>query len=135
MASVNEPGKRLGKGISFPPRIGPEGRVAWSAGSQNVRECIRVILLTELEERVMLPEFGGGLKSFLFQPNTLATHRLMQERVTLALARWEPRIEVEDVSVEPDPADIDAALVTVRYRLVATEQAEGVTVAVRLRGG
>lgn len=125
-------GRGLGKGISFPPRIGPDGRFAWSTGSQNVRECVRVILLTELEERVMLPEFGGGLKSFLFQPNVLATHRVMQDRVESALARWEPRLEVEEVSVEPDPADIDAALVTVRYRLVATEQAEGVTVAVRL---
>ena len=41
-------GRSLGRGISFPPRVGPDGRLAWSAGEQNIREAIRVILMTEL---------------------------------------------------------------------------------------
>ena len=48
----------FGKGISFPPRVAG-GRIAWSVGEQNVREAIRVILMTNLNERVRLPEFGG----------------------------------------------------------------------------
>ena len=84
----------FGQGISFPPRIGPDGRIAWSTGPQNIREAIRVILMTEAQERLLLPEFGGGLQSFLFQPNVVSTHRLIQERVTQAMARWEPRIQV-----------------------------------------
>jgi hypothetical protein len=39
-------GAIFGRGISFPPRIGPDGRVAWSAGEENVRECMRIILQT-----------------------------------------------------------------------------------------
>src|SRR6266581_2898195 len=46
----------FGKGISFPPRVGPDGHVAWSWGEQNVREAIRVILMTNLKERIRLPE-------------------------------------------------------------------------------
>ncbi|NTV96894.1 MAG: TOBE domain-containing protein, partial [Thiobacillus sp.] len=37
----------FGRGISFPPRIGSDGRIAWSEGEQNVRESIRVILMTD----------------------------------------------------------------------------------------
>ena len=53
-------GRLFGRGISFPPRVGPDGRVAWSEGEVNVREAIRIILMTEPRERLRLPEFGGG---------------------------------------------------------------------------
>lgn len=127
-------GKLYGRGIAFPPRIGPDGRLAWSAGSTNIRESIRIILLTELQERVMLAEFGGGLRSFLFEPNNPATHRFIEERVTRALARWEPRIRLGDVRVERDPIDERAALVLLEYSLVATGEGERMNIAVQLGG-
>jgi len=128
---IRDDAGRFGRGISFPPRIGADGRVAWSAGPENIREAIRVILLTELEERVLLPQFGGGLRRFLFEPNTVSTHRLIQRTITQALGRWEPRIDVQSVDVEADPRDLEAALATVRYRLVATQAADQVTLRVR----
>ena len=54
-------GQFFGRGISFPPRVGPDGRVAWSDGEANVRESIRVILMTEQPERLRTPKFGGSL--------------------------------------------------------------------------
>jgi len=45
-------GRLFGRGISFPPRVGPDGRVAWSEGEVNVRESIRIILMTEQNERL-----------------------------------------------------------------------------------
>lgn len=113
-----------GKGISFPPRLGTDGRVAFSEGPENIREAIRVILLTELEERVMLAEFGGGLRSFLFQPNTVATRELIKERIKRALIRWEPRIRVGKVSVNPVDGAPDRAVVTIEYKLVATGEGD-----------
>jgi len=120
---MNE-GNYLGKGISFPPRIGPDGRIAWSAGAQNIRESIRIILLTESWERLKLPKFGGGLSRFLFKPNTAATHRQIQERIVRALERWEPRIMVESVRVVRDPADEQSAIITINYTLVATGESD-----------
>jgi len=129
---LSDEARLLGRGISFPPRLGPDGRWATSAGTDNVRESIRVILTTELGERLMLPEFGGGLESFLFHPNAAPTHRLIRERVVQALGRWEPRIVVEDVAVEAAPDDLEAAVATVRYRLVVTRATEQVRLRVRL---
>lgn len=120
-----------GQGISFPPRIGPDGRWAASMAAQNVRESIQVILLTEQGERLMRPAFGAGLEAFLFRPNTVATHRLIEERVQQALARWEPRIRVQGVAVGPDASDPEAAVVELRYRLVATGVEERLTLALQ----
>ena len=131
---MDNAGKILGKGISFPPRIGADGRVVWSEGEENVRESIRVILMTELNERIHLPEFGGGLNRFLFEPNTVTTRQLIRDRIMKALAQWEPRITVQSVTVEPDPEDLQAAIATIYYTLVATAISERVSLTVTLSG-
>jgi hypothetical protein len=127
-------GRLLGQGIAFPPQVGPDGRVSWSAGQVNIRESIAIILQTERRERLRLPEFGGGFSLFLFEPNTVTTRRLIQDRITKELARWEPRIAVESVSVEPDPNDRQAAIATITYRLVATQVRERVNLTVTVAG-
>ncbi len=126
------PALQLGKGLSFPPRIGEDGRMVWSSGEQNIRECLRVILLTNRLERLRLPEFGGSLQQFLFEPNNVATRSLIQDRITKALGRWEPRIAVESVKVDPDPADPEAAIATITYKLIATQARERVSLSVTL---
>ena len=124
-------GKVFGRGLAFPPRIGPDGRLAWSAGAQNVRESIQIILMTRLQERLMLPDFGGGLQTFLFEPNIVVTHRLIQESALRALARWEPRIEVDALTVEPDARDPQAAVLSIEYRLIATGLLENLSFTLR----
>ena len=124
----------FGRGLAFPPRVGGDGRVAWSEGELNVRESIQVILLTERRERLMLPEFGGGLSGYLFEPNTVTTRRLIKDRILRALEQWEPRISVESVEVDADPEDSQAAVATITYRLVATQTRERVTLGVTLAG-
>lgn len=127
-------GELYGRGMSFPPRVGSDGRIAWSEGEDNVRECIRVLLLTRRRERLMLPEFGGGLDRYLFEPNTPATRQLLQDEIQRTLTRWEPRVQVENVAVDEDPRDPRAAVATIQYKLVATQQRERVSVTVTLGG-
>ena len=127
-------GALLGRGISFPPRLGSDGRWAWSAGEDNVREAIRVILMTDLRERLLLPEFGGGLDQFLFEPNNVTTRHLIAVRITEVLAAWEPRLRVESVTVDEDPDDPQAARATIVYKLVATGARERVGLTVTLTG-
>jgi Bacteriophage baseplate protein W len=131
---MNSPGNVFGRSLSFPPRVGPDGRMVWSEGEENIRESIRVTLLTDLRERVRLPDFGGGLTHFLFEPNNVATRHLIEERIKRALKRWEPRITVQDTSVDEDPADPEAAIAVIRYQLVATQARHNITLNVRLAG-
>lgn len=120
----------FGRGVAFPPRIGPDGRWAWSEGAQNIREAIQITLLTGPGERLLLQSFGGGLARYLFEPNIPATHRQIQERVRSALRLWEPRIAVESVRVTADPADEGRAIVTIEYGLVASGERERLALSV-----
>jgi uncharacterized protein len=120
-----------GKGISFPPRVGPDGAIVWSAGELNVRECICTILRTGPGERVELPAFGCGLQRYLYEPNDLATLRLISEDVQTALTRWEPRIRLDDVTASVNAGDARAVDVTISYTLVATGSRERVQMTLR----
>lgn len=125
-------GSYLGQGMSFPPRVGADGRFVWSQGEANIRENIAVILKTDPGERLALPEFGAGLSRFLFEPNNAATHARLQEAITGALSTWEPRIQVETVDIAADPADLESARATITYRLVATSARERISLGVPL---
>lgn len=122
----------FGQGISFPPRLGADGRVAWSSGPANIRESLTVILLTQRGERLMLPSFGGRLRSYLFEPNTVTTQQEIQQEIQKAISLWEPRITVMSVSVDPDPNDPRAAIATVQYRLVASQNIEQLNLTLQL---
>ena len=125
-------GQLYGRGMSFPPRVGDDGRIAWSEGETNIREAIPIILRTQERERLNLPRFGAGLQRYLFEPNTVTTRFQIQDRITKALQQWEPRISVSDVAVEQDPADAQAAIATIEYKLVATQVKERLSVNVKL---
>lgn len=131
---MSDPGRIYGRGIAFPPRLGPDGRVAWSAGDDSVRDSIRVILQTERRERLRLPDFGAGLGRYLFEPNTVATRHRLQDSIAKELAAWEPRVAVDAIDVQEDPADAHAAVVTIEYRLVATQAVRRMTLGVQLGG-
>ena len=123
-----------GKSLGFPPHVNANGQMAWSLREPNVRESICIILRTKPGERVLMPEFGCGLDRYLFEPNNIGTLRLIQEEVKQSLARWEPRIALEDVRVETNPLEPRAVDITIQYILIATQRRERVGVTVALQG-
>jgi uncharacterized protein len=129
-----DPGLLFGRGLAFPPRIGPQGQVAWSEGEDNVRETIRILLMTRPGERLLLGSLGAGLDRSLFEPNTVSTRQTLKDRITQTLQQWEQRIALESVEVEADPQDAKSAIATITYRLVATQARERIDVSVTLAG-
>jgi phage baseplate assembly protein W len=124
----------FGRGVGFPLRLTQEGRLAWSEGEGNVRESIRLILLTAQGERLRRPDFGAGLERFLFEPNVLGTWRQIEEVIRRQLARFEPRVQVETVRVAGDPIDPEAAIAELSFTLVATAQAGRMSLSIPVQG-
>jgi Bacteriophage baseplate protein W len=119
-----------GQGISFPPRIAPDGSMVWSAGELNVRECICTLLLTLPGERVEMPAYGCGLRRYLYEPNSVGTLRLISEDVQRAITRWEPRVRLDGVTATVNTEEPRAVDVSVSYTLVSTGTAQQLRVTV-----
>ena len=105
--------ERLGKGWGLPLAPDASGRLARAEGPEKVRQSMFIVLDTEPGERLMLPEFGCGLRRFLMRPNNSATRADIERAVTLALKRWEPRIKTSQVSVS---AGDDRALILIEIQ-------------------
>jgi phage baseplate assembly protein W len=109
----------LGKGWAFPVCPDAAGRIDLAAHEEEIAQAIKIILLTDRGERVMRPDFGAGLSSFVFEPVSQTTMHLVKRRVEESLIDWEPRIEVQSVKVTPS-GDRNAILIDVTYRVRAT---------------
>lgn len=111
----------LGRGFAFPLAISLSGGIAAAQQAQKIHESIRVILGTQHGERLMRPSFGCNLKRLLFAPNTHATADLARFYVEDSLATWEPRILVEEITVENNLAEGRLDII-VRYRIRSTHE-------------
>jgi len=116
--------EHLGVGWAFPVRPSPGGGLSWARYEDDVDQAIGIILQTAPFERVMLSEFGAGLRSYVFAPNTEHTHRVLEEEVKIALRRWEPRIDVERVHAYASADDPRLLLIEIDYVVRRTNTAQ-----------
>jgi len=121
--------------FAFPFRVDPASQqTAQVAYPAHVDQMVRQLLLTSPGERVNLPQFGCGLRSLVFAPNTDALAATVKLRVMQGLSQWLAGIvNVVDVEVAGGTALLDAGTlaVTVIYTLVETQTNQTVTVTVQ----
>ena len=111
----------LGSGLRFPLQVDPRtGKLAMSAGEDNIRESIGIILRTYRGERVMRPTFGSSTPDYVFAPSNYSLTSTIAYELTQQLTIQEPRIE--DVSVRcAEPSGVTGELeVTVEYTVRST---------------
>ncbi|MCP3849972.1 MAG: GPW/gp25 family protein [Gammaproteobacteria bacterium] len=92
------------------------GRLEYSTNETSLKESILNILLTQPGERIMRPEFGAGLQTFIHQPNSLSTRQIIASTITTAINRWEPRVILETVNVIPDSDDFSRINIELHYQ-------------------
>ena len=86
-------------------------------------------------ERVMRPEFGCDLEGLVFSVVNSSTLTLIRTSVEEALTRWEPRIDVRDVSVRTDDVNDGVLHIAVDYRIRRTNTEHNLVYPFYLRAG
>jgi Bacteriophage baseplate protein W len=109
----------LGVGWKFPLQVNSGGGMAVSLYEQRVEESIYLILSTSKGERVMLPDFGCGIHDLVFQVNDPRTRSVVVEQVRQALVRYEPRVDVLNVTADSAVEQPNLLLIRVNYRIRA----------------
>jgi phage baseplate assembly protein W len=102
--------------LDFPYHFDGRGRTATPGADDHIRDLIEQVMFTSPGERVMRPDFGSGLLSLVFEPNSSAlattTQMLAQGALQQHLGHL---IAVQAVEVEA----VDSTFkVTVRYALL-----------------
>jgi phage baseplate assembly protein W len=110
----------IGSGWAFPLKTDATGSIALVSGDEEIKESIRIILATAQGERPMRPEFGCGIHDHVFSPADATTAGLIIYEVKTALARWEPRISVNDVKISMDSAVQATLYIDITYSVKGT---------------
>ena len=103
---------------AFPWRFDAAGRTATADLDAHVLQMIELLLFTEAGERVMRPDFGGGVRRLVFGASSPEVASALQFVIQAGMERWLGDIvRVEKLAVEAE----DAALrVELSYVILAT---------------
>ncbi|MEE6272901.1 GPW/gp25 family protein [Georgenia sp. MJ206] len=110
----------IGAGWAFPLRTDQTGRIALVTDEREIEESIRLILATSPGERPMRPEFGCAVHDYVFAPADASTAGDIAYAVRVSLERWEPRIDLEGVSVRFDAVDDGVLYIDIHYSVRGT---------------
>lgn len=110
----------VGAGWAFPLELDQTGSFALVTDEREIQEAIRLIIGTSYGERPMRPDFGCAIHDFVFAEADAGTAGRLSYEVRASLRRWEPRIDVEDVSVSIDEVDRSLMYIDIRYHIKST---------------
>lgn len=75
----------------------------WSFNTDSdlliLESSVKMLLLTAKGERLMEPNYGTDLRRILFEMNISGIESMVQEEIVSALNVWEPRLELQTVTV------------------------------------
>lgn len=96
---------------------------------EAVKESIKNLILTNRGERLMQPLIGGNVQAMLFENNTPAIIKLIQEQIKTVIREYEPRATLIDVIVR---SSIDESTVEVDVYFYINNVVEPISVTVFL---
>jgi len=99
----------------------PSGDVYKKTDAAAVKQAVKNLLLTNLNEKPFQPSFGGNLGGLLFELVDTNSQYEIENVIKDAIKRYEPRALVISVvaNVQPDANNIS---VTVEFQVVNTQE-------------
>lgn len=118
------------RGFAFPFRINPDtGGVATADEDDKLRQNLIHILLTGGGERLMLRDYGGGLRQILHDPINTNLLTVVRHQLAKALVRFEPRVVLQDLQVSSEQGTL---YVSVQYIVRRTRQVQTLSIPIGL---
>ena len=73
-----------------------------SRDASAIKQAIVNLLLTNKGEKLMNPEYGSNIRSYLFEPLDYGTASQITGNIRYTIDRWEPRISVLNINATPN---------------------------------
>ena len=81
-----------------------------------VKQNLKNLVLTSPGERIMLPEFGAGIRRLLFEPITPTISSQAKEKISTQISKFMPFVEIEQILILT--SDEDASLSPNAVRII-----------------
>jgi phage baseplate assembly protein W len=105
------------------------GDVARIIEVDAVKRSLKSLILTNKYERLLDPDIGGDVRSFLFEHMSGMTTTAMEDYISDVIKNYEPRAIIERINVAAD-YDRNSYEVTIVFRINSVETPQALTIAV-----
>lgn len=114
-----QPSTAVGVGLPF------NGQAVFNSTyttAEAIKYNIINYFLTNPEERYLNPNFGAGLRNFIFEQITTGNLDFLKEDIQQKLSIYFPSVQVQQVEafLEPYNTDINQVLVRIAYSIAGT---------------
>ena len=87
--------------LRVPFDVGPTGRIGRADTQYDVaNQYLKVLLLTRLNERIMRPNYGSGVRDGVFEPAGEIFFQEIDQEIRDAISEWEPSISVHQIEID-----------------------------------
>jgi hypothetical protein len=114
--------------------LSAQGGIGMVEGEAVVRQAVLLLISTVPGERVMRPEYGCDLYQLLFSLNDDTTAGMAIHYISLALRRWEPRIDIVRLDATANPVRPEVLDIMLVYRVRATDSVRQLALSMNLSG-
>jgi phage baseplate assembly protein W len=86
-----------------------------------IKQNLKMLILTNPGERVMIPNFGVGLRNFLFEPYTIDTLASIKSRIESQVSDYMPFVELVNIQTgDPYTSSSSATILDLRveFRII-----------------
>jgi phage baseplate assembly protein W len=111
---------RNGFTVSFPLQVDREDSdyILVDTIPELVRQNLKNLILTSPGERIMDPEFGVGIKRFLFENRTVSTTNAIKSALTVQISRYMPFISIVSIQFADDEQNSNLLGISITYFII-----------------
>ena len=93
----------LGTGWAFPPTFDQDRAMPEMVSDiDDIKQSLRIILLTSYGERIMRPEFGSNLQESVFSSMDSVAVNTLTDNIESAVLEFEPRVTLNSVEISTE---------------------------------
>jgi hypothetical protein len=79
------------------------GDIPVLSDTNSVVSALKNLLLTAHYEKPFNPEYGCGIRSYLFEHVSMMTASILQQEITQTITNYEPRVQIQNLIVQANP--------------------------------
>lgn len=88
------------------------------------RQNFKMLLLTNPGERIMEPDFGVGLRRFLFSPKTTAVPSRIRDKIDQQISIYMPVVVLDELSINGLDENSEAINIKIFYSLARGDSSD-----------
>ena len=104
------------------------------------QQNLKTIILTSPGERIMVPDFGVGVRNYIFEQNTPGTQAALRNAIQQQVSKYAPYILIEELQVsspsvasaQPNERDQNRINIYIRFRVPGANVVSNLTIPVEI---